>query len=506
MPPRRLLIAWLIMGLAIAAAQLLLRHAGGAELCWGSQCRTAAQCAPKTDHPSIPRVMIHDSHGSISVLTGCLVRASADGALVATAAHGFTSDSTKILVLIGAERYAGDLAHVDHVWDVALVAIPRPQPAWPFRLATRRPAAGETYHAGGYVRGRALQWNRGRLIGWASPPGDHPADVLVVAVRTSDGQSGGPIIAADGSLAGIISAGDGGETYGPASWRIAAAIEATNRTTEEGAAETAPVTREGADGIALDGGPAPDTEATGPVQMPLEPATSSTAEIPTRPAPPAFPPRPISPPAESNPREGADGIALDGGPAPDMEATGPVHSKPTGEPLAAQLAGLRNRLDQVAAYTRPVAAAVVSEAAVSTDPAPSLLTIALPAILAGLGWTGPPAVAAVVGVKILSAVIRRRRKREKGRAGDPACEFRGTVPRDDEEAAQFLQLSRLEGRSPLHDALVGRIAFDELDNAIDAEPGGPQADWARALKRTIERRFNEMVPVSLAGPALTPDP
>jgi hypothetical protein len=47
-----------------------------------------------------------------------------------------------------------------------------------------------------------------------------------VAAECSNGQSGGPIIAVDGSLAGIVSGGDGGETVGPTGLRIGIAIDA----------------------------------------------------------------------------------------------------------------------------------------------------------------------------------------------------------------------------------------------------------------------------------------
>ena len=142
--------------------------------------------------------------------------------------------------------------------------------------------------------------------------------------------------------------------------------------------------------------------------------------------------------------------------------------------------------------------AIVGEAVGSAAQGPGLADAAIPAILAGLGWTGPPAIAALVGLKILSTLIRRRRKRSKEGAGSPAPEFRaepvGSIPRNDTETIEFLRLSQLEGRSPLRDALIGRLTFDALDNAIESQPDGPEANWARRLKRQLEDRFNEMAP------------
>ncbi|MCP4549646.1 MAG: hypothetical protein GY835_24590 [bacterium] len=79
--------------------------------------------------------------------------------------------------------------------------------------------------------------------------------------------------------------------------------------------------------------------------------------------------------------------------------------------------------------------------------------------------------------------------------GSPAVEFPASPARDTREAREFLQLSRLEGRDPLHDALVGRFALDELDAIIDRD--GPDGKWATKLRKTIVDRFNEMVPFKL---------
>lgn len=75
----------------------------------------------------------------------------------------------------------------------------------------------------------------------------------------------------------------------------------------------------------------------------------------------------------------------------------------------------------------------------------------------------------------------------------PAFDFPQNPPRDTTEAKQFLRLAQLEGRDPLHDALVGRFAIDELEMMIERD--GPDAAFATDLKRTLEDRFNDMVPL-----------
>jgi hypothetical protein len=106
------------------------------------------------------------------------------------------------------------------------------------------------------------------------------------------------------------------------------------------------------------------------------------------------------------------------------------------------------------------------------------------------GFSFPPALVAGLALRWL---IRRRRAKRKGVTADAG----GLFLRDTTEAAQFLRLSKSEGRSPLHDALIGRLAYDELQNTIDRKPDGPEADFARDLRRRLENRFNEMAPLAL---------
>jgi hypothetical protein len=62
---------------------------------------------------------------------------------------------------------------------------------------------------------------------------------------------------------------------------------------------------------------------------------------------------------------------------------------------------------------REVAAGVVAEAA------PGLMETALPAVLAALGWTGPPAIAAVLAARVLAGVLRRRLAKQRQGGGQP---------------------------------------------------------------------------------------
>jgi len=189
------------------------------------QPRTAAPAR----HSSIPVVRIHDRNGSVSIQSGCVVRVweAESLAVVATAAHGFTSDSTKVAVWVSAsDGYEATIKQVDHKCDLALLLIRRPPGAVAFPLATRFPVVGQVLWAGGNVAGRTLRWVRGALLGGV------PHRTLRVQVHADSGQSGGPILTSDGRLLGLISAGDATETFGPSFEEIAAALAELQNTPE----------------------------------------------------------------------------------------------------------------------------------------------------------------------------------------------------------------------------------------------------------------------------------
>ena len=71
------------------------------------------------------------------------------------------------------------------------------------------------------------------------------------------------------------------------------------------------------------------------------------------------------------------------------------------------------------------------------------------------------------------------------------------LERDLNEARQLLRLSRLEGRDPLQDAALGRLAVDRLDADADSDRNPQKAKWADQLRRELKERFNEIAPTSI---------
>ncbi|TWU30213.1 hypothetical protein [Bythopirellula polymerisocia] len=68
------------------------------------------------------------------------------------------------------------------------------------------------------------------------------------------------------------------------------------------------------------------------------------------------------------------------------------------------------------------------------------------------------------------------------------------IERDERETQELLQLSRLEGRDPLQDAVAGRLALDRLDAAADSDADPARAKWADELRRELRERFNDIAP------------
>lgn len=76
--------------------------------------------------------------------------------------------------------------------------------------------------------------------------------------------------------------------------------------------------------------------------------------------------------------------------------------------------------------------------------------------------------------------------------------FRGssrpTFDRELGEATEYLRLSQLEGHSPIQDALIGRLALDELETYIEGDDSG-QAGIAAVIKQRLLKKVSQMAPI-----------
>lgn len=416
--------------------------------------KTSAATSPQ---PAIVRV-ISEVDDEIWLGSGVLTEPTENLApglgLVLTADHTLPANPASVRVVFsGGQQVVADIIGRDTVGDLAALSIPMPRVV-PYKIAMEAPQVGDTLWAAGYATATGhFECVRGRLLHYATD------ESLMVAGSVRDGVSGGPIISERGErgrLAGIVSLSDHEFVVGSHCGLIRQFLARIFR----------PATPEG--------------------MSPMNPPPS--AETPLI----ADPPQTL-PPSTISVADHLDKIR--GQIAADLAAARQVDSGRF-DVIEASLAGLANTSKQVTAIGGP-----------------SWIGAALPGALAALGWSAPPSVAALLALRTGGWLIRRRRKRratkdaiepepvdakEDGAVADAADAFHAPgIPRDDTEARQFLQLSELEGRSPLHDALIGRFTFDELQDTIDRKPAGPEADWARSLRRRLEDRFNAMAPVAV---------
>ena len=115
-------------------------------------------------------------------------------------------------------RSGAVLLRVDHDWDLAALAIRRPN-VQPIPLATQAPQPGDPLTIIGYGSGsyRAMT---GRCTEYVSPGGNNPAEMVELAAPARNGDSGGPILNGRGELAGVLFGTAFGRTTGSYCGRV----------------------------------------------------------------------------------------------------------------------------------------------------------------------------------------------------------------------------------------------------------------------------------------------
>ena len=147
---------------------------------------------------------------------------------------------------------------------------------------------------------------------------------------------------------------------------------------------------------------------------------------------------------------------------------------------------------------RQVAADVLAEGA------PAVAGAWLPALMAALGWTGPPALAAMFAMKLAGTMLRRRVSRRRtsgtnvafrsakerhfrGAKGDNTTVIDPPVLNDD-YARQLAEVYALSGRSATADATLGREYDEELSRAEQSSDAALAA-WAKRIRQTVADKF-----------------
>jgi len=428
------------------------------------QLPIAAQCTPDLcvpavkPHAAVVRVAQVAPGGSRCYGSGTLVHKDGKQGIVLTCAHLFRGGTGDVTVTFpDGRRFAADLAAMDQAWDLAALRITQPE-AMPVTIAADHPEPGDPLQSCGYGPDGRYWCNRGRVLGYVRTAATKTYETLELSGRARDGDSGGPVFNASGELVAVLWGTDGRIVGGTYCGRI----------------------RKFLGGI-------------------------FSPQVAPQQQPDSTPPAPGPSPSESSPplladhldkiRQRLDGLAgeLDNTKRQqaEREQSWAERMKKI-ENAVALVAGLKDRVekaeeavggDNLRAVVREVAAGII------TERAPGLAQTILPAVLAALGWTGPPSVAAILAIRLVAAVLKRRvvkrRPRAAARTGTRPTRSK---PLNDDYARQLARVYALSGRSPTADATLGREYDAELQRAEQSSDAA-LSRWARALRERVARKF-----------------
>ena len=169
-------------------------------------------------HPAVARI-IAPEQGGVSLGSGVLVDVNASQGLVLTNWHVIRDSRSAVLVQFpDGFQSAGTVVRSDEAWDLAAISIWKP-PAEPVLLAARDAVPGEPLTIAGYGRG-SFRAQTGRCTEYLSPGRGYPEELVELAAPARQGDSGGPILDADGRLAGVLFGEGAGRTVGSCVSRV----------------------------------------------------------------------------------------------------------------------------------------------------------------------------------------------------------------------------------------------------------------------------------------------
>ena len=422
------------------------------------QCTQESCPRPVAPHPAVVRVAHVTSGGSRCYGSGTLVYKDAAQGIVVTCAHLFRGQEGKVVVTFPDGRpIEADLVAVDRAWDLAAVKIAPPQ-AEPVTVAAQHPKPGDPLQSCGYGFDGRYWCNQGRALGYARTAGTSTHEMLELSGCARDGDSGGPVFNASGELVAVLWGTDGrmvGGTFCGRVRKFLAGVFSPGRLPDQHP------------------GPAPLPPGASPGKPSLPGLDDHISEI----------------------RQRLDGLIAQLNDARQQQAEQEQSWNGRLEKIenaVTLVGGLKDRIDEAnEAVGSDNLRTVIREAVtgVMAERTPGAATTILPAVLAALGWTGPPSLAAIFALRLVAGLLRRRiarRRRGDPRTGRPRP--RRAKPLNDDYARQLAGVYALSGRSPIADATLGR-EYDEELRRSERSSDAAFARWARALRQRVARRF-----------------
>jgi len=285
----------------------------------------------------------------------------------------------------GWQGFEGRVVARDSTADLALVMIAAPE-ASPIPVADGYPSPGEPVILAGFGRTSHLHIVPGQVLGYVSTNTQGTRETLQITGGAQDGDSGGPIVNSAGQLVAITWGTDGFRTVGTYCGRIRAFLRAFLPRQDEQIPVAAPRSQQ------------EESANSTPHTAPENPAQSSPEASPSRDSLldrlhqrlESIQEKVAA--AESDRRSLGDRLrTLEG-------ALGVVTDLRQRVEKAEQIVGREN----VRAVIRETAADLLK------DRGPSWLNAILPAVMAALGWTGPPSLAFAFVARVALRLLERR--------------------------------------------------------------------------------------------------
>lgn len=164
-------------------------------------------------HPAVARIDVEGAGNVVYHGSGTLVMASEKKSLVITNWH-VIRDAAGTITVRFPDGFAAraTVVKTDKTWDLAALSIAQPH-AEPVKLSASVPKIGDALTVAGYGSGTYRQ-SSGRLLQYCAPGMTEPNDIIEVTTAARNGDSGGPIFALDGTLAGVLFGSISGTTNG----------------------------------------------------------------------------------------------------------------------------------------------------------------------------------------------------------------------------------------------------------------------------------------------------
>jgi len=220
----------IILAASLAILGLTPQPARGQQPFWGWSTQPAANAkwspelfadyigTGQTPHPAVARIVAPENSGT-SLGSGVLVDVNRNQGLVLTNWHVIRDSRSAVLVQFpDGFQSAGTVVRWDEPWDLAAIVIWKPN-ATPITLAEKPPELGEPLTIAGYGRG-PFRAETGPCTQYLAPGSGYPLEFVELSATARQGDSGGPIINAQGQLAGVLFGQNDGRTIGSCSTRL----------------------------------------------------------------------------------------------------------------------------------------------------------------------------------------------------------------------------------------------------------------------------------------------